>query len=89
MRLPALRRSALPSRRGAIAIQCGFYALETGTPEHLGFVVTRRRGLFHMKKVLLVTFASLTLVSVAACGKGKGKAPPVVAPIAAPVVTKG
>ncbi len=42
-----------------------------------------------MKKVLLVTFASLTLVSVAACGKGKGKAPPVVAPVAAPVVTKG
>lgn len=41
-----------------------------------------------MKKYVVVTLASLALLSVGACavGKGKGKAPP---PVAAPIVTKG
>jgi predicted small secreted protein len=45
-----------------------------------------------MKKVLFITIAALASMSLGACatvgkGKGKGKAP--VAPISAPVVTKG
>jgi hypothetical protein len=39
-----------------------------------------------MKKFTYLALASALLLSVGACGVGKGKAPP---PVASPVITKG